>query len=133
MAAGTAGIEVSSWKLRVALQADWFPARSRARACQWNVPSGSAAGIHEALPPLERDADVLDWTTGEQEVPAAAEAEQSWNCTVPLLPADGASSNEAFSCGSAFVKEASAGLTRFGVEGATLSTAYENEAGLEST
>src|SRR3954447_16229047 len=31
---GTAGAAVSSWKLCVALQADWLPAASVARACQ---------------------------------------------------------------------------------------------------
>src|SRR5919206_4416528 len=50
---GTAGAELSIWKLRVTLHADWLPARSRARACQWYVPSGSGAGVACAVSPFD--------------------------------------------------------------------------------
>src|SRR5256885_16812707 len=71
--AGTCGMAVSSWKLCVALQPERFPAASCARACHWYVPSGSAAGVHEAVAPLETVPDVLDCRTGAQAVAAGAE------------------------------------------------------------
>jgi hypothetical protein len=128
---GTLGATVSSRKLRVALQPDWLPAASCARACQWYVPSASAAGLAVAVPPFDTEPDENDCTSGAHELPAAAELEQSWNSIEPESPGV-VSVNVAPSCGSELTTAPSAGAVNAGVAGTTLSIDHVYEAGVAS-
>ena len=85
------------------------------------MPSASALGIELAVPPLETAPVVLDWTSGAHAVPAGAGLVQIRKSSVPVSPPTVASSNDARSCGIAFVSVASAGLNRVGVDGPTVS------------